>query len=326
MRALVYDTTLKLVTDYTPPNPSPNEALIRVLLAGICNTDLEITRGYMGSPSSPGYRHVLGHEFVGRVESASDAGWIGQRVVGEINCACHECPTCLRGDTPHCPNRTTLGIDRRAGVLAEACVLPLCNLHRVPDGITDRQAVFAEPLAAALEITERLHVRPTERVVVIGAGKLGLLVAQVLRLTACDLLVIGHHERNLAILKDQGVETCLEKRMPPDRTAADVVVDCTGHPSGFVLARSLVHPRGRLVLKSTFHTEAGHPVDLVRMVVDEVTLIGSRCGPFAPALRLLERGLIELDPLIEAEFPLDRALDAFQQAEKRGALKVLVRP
>jgi alcohol dehydrogenase len=340
MRALVYDTTLKLVTDYTPPRPSPDEALIRVLLAGICNTDLEITRGYMGGPSLPGYRHILGHEFVGQVVEARDADWIGQRVVGEINCACQECPTCLRGDAPHCPNRTTLGIDRRPGVLAEACVLPLCNLHRVPDEIADQQAVFVEPLAAALEVTERLHVRPTERVVVIGDGKLGLLVAQVLRLTACDLLVIGHHERNLAILKDQGVDVRLEEQLPHDLAAADVVVDCTGHPSGFTLARSLVRPRGCLVLKSTFHADEypadeypadgqyvpGNPVDLVQMVVDEVTLMGSRCGPFAPALRLLERGLVNVEPLIEAEFPLDQALDAFQLAEKRGTLKVLMRP
>jgi alcohol dehydrogenase len=318
MRALVYDPRLRLVTDRTSPEPTPDQALIRVLLAGICNTDLEITRGYMG------FRGVLGHEFVGRVERASDAAWIGRRVVGEINCACGACPTCLRGEASHCPDRTTLGIDRRDGALAEYCLLPLRNLYRVPDGVTDRQAVFVEPLAAALEITDRAHVRPTERVVVIGDGKLGLLVAQVLRLTGCDLLAVGHHARNLAILAGQGIDICLEDAVPAEAPQADLVVDCTGHPSGFALARRLVRARGRLVLKSTF--QGINQVDLTALVVDEVTLIGSRCGPFAPALRLLSQGAIDVDSLVEAEFPLEQGLAAFERAGARGALKVLVRP
>ena len=318
MRALVYETRLRLVDDRVPPEPAPDQALIRVLLAGICNTDLEITHGYMG------FRGVLGHEFVGRVESASDAAWIGQRVVGEINCACGTCPTCLRGDAPHCPDRTTLGIDRHDGALAESCLLPLRNLYHVPDGVTDRQAVFVEPLAAALEITDRAHVRPTERVVVIGDGKLGLLAAQVLRLTGCDLLTIGHHKRNLAILAGQGIDVCLEDEAPEQAAQADLVVDCTGHPGGFALARRLVRPRGRLVLKSTFH--GVHPIDLTALVVDEVTLIGSRCGPFAPALRLLSQGAIDVDSLVEVELPLEEGLAAFERASARGALKVLVRP
>lgn len=329
MRALVYETQLQLVTDLNPPDPPPDEALIRVLLAGICNTDLEITRGYMSSPNAL----VLGHEFVGRVEAAPDRSWIGQRVVGEINCACGTCPTCLHGDASHCPQRTTLGIDRRDGVLADYCVLPTRNLHQVPDGVTDRQAVFVEPLAAALEITDRLHIRPTERVVVIGDGKLGLLVAQVLRLTGCHVLTVGHHERNLAILAGQGIEFCLEEALSPtpgkERRVADVVVDCTGHPGGFALARRLVRPRGRLVLKSTFHADAFHPrnqINLTTIVVDEVAVIGSRCGPFEPALRLLERDLVDVDALVEAELSLDEGLAAFDLAATRGALKVLVRP
>ena len=340
MRALVHDTHLKLIADLSPPKPPPDEALIRVLLAGICNTDLEIMRGYVSAPQveAPGVlepsalkasvpKHgVLGHEFVGRVEDAPDATWIGQRVVGEINCACGACPTCLRGDGPHCPQRTTLGIDRRDGGLADYCVLPLRNLHRVPDGVSDRQAVFCEPLAAALEITDRLHVRPTERVVVIGDGKLGLLVAQVLRLTGCHLLVVGHHRRNLAILSGQGIDVCLEREVSSAAAGkpADVVVDCTGHPGGFVLARKWVRPRGRIVLKSTFYGQ--NQISLTDLVVDEVTLVGSRCGPFAPALRLLERGLVDVEALIEAELSLDEGLAAFELAATRGALKVLVRP
>jgi alcohol dehydrogenase len=318
MRALFYDAALELTSDLPRPQPAEDEALIRVLLAGICNTDLEITRGYME------YHGVLGHEFVGRVEEAPDASWIGQRVVGEINCACGTCPTCLRGDVPHCPDRTTLGIDRCDGALAEYCLLPLRNLYRVPDGVTDRQAVFVEPLAAALEITDRAHVRPTERVVVIGDGKLGLLVAQVLRLTGCDLLAVGHHARNLAILAGQGIDVSLEDEVLERAAQADLVVDCTGHPSGFALARRLVRPRGRLVLKSTFH--GANQVDLTALVVDEVTVIGSRCGPFAPALRLLSQGAIDVDSLVEAEFPLEEGLAAFERASVRGALKVLVRP
>jgi alcohol dehydrogenase len=194
--------------------------------------------------------------------------------------------------------------------------------------VTNRQAVFVEPLAAALEITDRLHVRPTERVIVIGDGKLGLLVAQALRLTGCDLLAVGHHARNLAILAGQGIDVCLEEALSPapgkELRVADVVVDCTGHPGGFALARRLVRPRGRLVLKSTFHGQ--NQMNLTAVVVDEVSLIGSRCGPFAPALRLLERDLVDVESLVEAELPLDEGLAAFELAATRGALKVLVRP
>jgi alcohol dehydrogenase len=321
VRALVYDGGLALVEEYADPAPGEGEALIDVLLAGICNTDLEIMRGYMG------FRGVLGHEFVGLVREAPDASWVGQRVVGEINCACGTCATCLRGDCTHCPNRTTLGIDRRDGTMAQRFVLPLRNLHRVPDEIGDQQAVFAEPLAAAIEITERIHVRPTERVVVIGDGKLGLLVAQVLRLTGCALAVVGRHRSKLSILGRQGVQTFLEsdaaaKALEP--ASADVVVDCTGHAAGFALARTLVRPRGRIVLKSTFHGD--NQVNLTALVVDEVTLVGSRCGPFAPALRLLAQGLIDVDSMVEAIYPLDQGRAAFERAATRGALKVLIEP
>jgi alcohol dehydrogenase len=282
-----------------------------------------------------GHRGVLGHEFVGIVERCPARGangstshgaasdWIGQRVTGEINCACGVCPTCQRGDGPHCPNRTTLGIDRRDGALAEYLTLPTRNLHRLPAAIDDRQAVFAEPLAAALEITERMHVRPTEHVIVVGDGKLGLLVAQVLRLTGCALQVVGRHPRKLSILARQGVDVYLESDLEA-ATQADTVVDCTGHPDGYALARRLVRPRGRLVLKSTFHGD--NRLNLTTLVVDEVTLIGSRCGPFAPALRLLEQGLVDVERMIDVTLPLEQGLAAFERARAHGTLKVLVAP
>jgi len=316
MRALVFDGQLKLATDYAVPTPGPAEALLRVTLAGICSTDLEITRGYMG------FRGVLGHEFVGVVEGGADAGLVGQRVVGEINCYCGVCPTCLAGNPAHCPHRTTLGIDGRDGALADYCVLPIRNLHPVPDNVSDEQAVFTEPLAAALEILEQVHVRPTQRVAVLGDGKLGLLVAQVLRLAGCDLVAVGRHAEKLACLDRLGIAT----RLVADAKdmQADVVVDCTGQPDGFALARSLVRPRGTLVVKSTFQ---GHnTVNLTSMAVDEITMVGSRCGPFAPALRLLAKRLVEVKPLIAATYPLDQALAGFAQARTKGTLKVLLRP
>jgi len=316
MRALVFDGQLKLATDYPMPVPRPQEALLRVTLAGICNTDLEITRGYMG------FRGVLGHEFVGVVEAAPDVSWIGRRVVGEINCYCGSCPTCLAGNLTHCPHRNTLGIDARDGALADYCVLPMRNLHAVPDAVPDEQAVFTEPLAAALEIVEQVHVRPTQRVVVLGDGKLGLLVAQVLRLTACDLTAVGRHVDKLACLDRMGIATRLDADV--QGMQADVVVDCTGQPDGFALARSLTRPRGTLVLKSTFQGQ--NSVNLTSMVVDEISVVGSRCGPFAPALRLLREELVDVEPLVAATYPLDQALAAFAHALTKGTLKVLLRP
>jgi len=316
MRALVYDGQLRLVRDYPRPGPATGEALVHVTLAGICNTDLEITRGYMG------FHGVLGHEFVGVVESCPDARWVGQRVVGEINCYCGACPTCLAGNPTHCPQRTTLGIGGRDGALADYCVLPVRNLHPVPEHVADEQAVFTEPLAAALEIQEQVHILPTQRVVVLGDGKLGLLAAQVLRLSGCDLLVVGRHQDKLAILEQQGIPNRLASAGAT--LTADVVVDCTGQAEGFAAARAMVRPRGTLVLKSTFHGQ--NEVNLTSIVVDEVTLVGSRCGPFAPALRLLATGLVDVRSLIAATYPLEQGLAAFDHAGGKGTLKVLVRP
>ena len=315
MRALIYDGQLKFVEDYPTPVPPPSEALVRVTLAGICNTDIEITKGYMG------FTGVLGHEFVGVVEECADESMIGKRVVGEINCYCGECDYCRRGLVTHCPNRTTLGISGRDGAFADYLVLPRRNLHVVPDALSDEEAVFTEPLAAALEILEQVHVKPTDRTVVLGDGKLGLLVAQVLSLVGCDLVAVGKHPQKLAILQRRGIETRLVEEGIDLK--ADIVVDCTGNPSGFEMARELVRPRGTIVVKSTFH--GASQIAFTPMVVNEVTIVGSRCGPFAAALRLLERGLIEVRPLISAVYPLDEGLAAFKRAKARGTLKVLLR-
>jgi alcohol dehydrogenase len=311
MRAVVFDRQLRVTADYPTPQLRAGEALIRPHLVGICNTDIEITRGYMG------FAGVLGHEFVGTVTACADDRWIGKRVVGEINANCGDCAACRRGDGPHCPRRTTLGIDRRNGAMAELVSLPVHCLHEVPAGISDRAAVFVEPLAAAVEILERSHILPTERVAVVGDGKLGAMIVQVLRLTGCDLTLIGRHPERWDLFSEQGIRC---RRDDGGRADFDVVIDCTGQPDGLATARRLVRPRGRLILKSTFAAET--QLNLTGLVVDEISLIGSRCGPFAPALRLLASGLIETDALITARYPLEDALAAF--AASRGTLKILL--
>jgi len=323
MQALLFDGQLRLANAYPEPILAPGEALIRPTLVGICNTDIEITRGYMG------FQGVLGHEFVGVVQDCEDRAWVGRRVVGEINAACRRCVVCARGDEHHCPERTTLGIDRRDGVMAELFSLPIACLHEVPASVSDQAAVFTEPLAAALEILEQSHVRPTDRVAVVGDGKLGLLCAQVLRLPGCEVVVIGHHPERWGLLHELGIATADERRMTNDesdetfvvrRSSFDIVVDCTGQPAGLAVARSLVRPRGRLVLKSTFAADSG--LNLSKLVVDEVQLLGSRCGPFAPALRLLERGLINVQPLVAGQFSLKQGIAAFAAASRH--LKILL--
>ncbi|MCE2853780.1 MAG: MDR/zinc-dependent alcohol dehydrogenase-like family protein [Roseiflexaceae bacterium] len=311
MRAVVFDGTLRLERNRPDAVAPANEALIQVHLAGICNTDIEITRGYKG------FNGILGHEFVGTVVACADATWLGKRVVGEINAACRTCPTCLRGDDPHCPNRTTLGIFNRPGSMADLVSIPIDCLHEVPADVSDRQAVFVEPLAAALEILQQTHLRPTDRVALVGDGKLGLLIAQVLRLPGCEVTVVGRHPERWALLHRQGIQTVAS-------TAAegwyDVVVDVTGNPEGLKTSRKLVRPRGRLVMKSTVAAET--QLDLTMLVVDEIQLIGSRCGPFAAALRLLQRNLIETEPLLSGIYAMDDAMTAFTAS--KGALKVVL--
>ena len=312
MHALVFDDQLAL-RDVATPQLQPGDALIAPHLVGICATDLAIMRGYKG------FRGVLGHEWVGAVVACDDPEWIGQRVVGEINVPCGHCVTCRRGDAIHCPERTVTGIMGRDGALAERFTLPVAYLHRVPPALRDDEAVFVEPLAAALAIADSVHIRPSDQVAVVGDGKLGLLVAQALRLTGCDLLVVGRHPERWTVLERQRVHAVRDVA-PDDHHRFDVVVDCTGHPNGLSTARMLVRPRGTLVLKSTF--EEHGTFDMSSVVVDEVRLVGSRCGPFAPALRLLAAGLIETQPLISAVYPFERALEAFDAA--RGTLKVLI--
>jgi alcohol dehydrogenase len=315
MRAVYFDGALQYRDDLALAEVPSEEALIRTKLAGICNTDLEIVRGYLG------FRGVLGHEFVGtviRAESASEM--VGRRVVGEINAYCGRCSTCRRGDPTHCPHRTTLGIGGRDGVMADFFALPAHLLYPVPGGVPDEWAVFTEPLAAALEITDRLHVRPTHRVIVLGDGKLGLLIAQVLQLTGCNLVVVGRHPEHLAILERRGIRVALVDASV--ESGADVVIEATGRPEGFAAARRLVRPRGVVVLKSTYHGDVN--LDLSMLVVDEITAVGSRCGPLPPALRLLEQRLVDVEPLVDSIYPLDEGLAAFGRAQAPGTLKVLL--
>src|SRR5512145_721700 len=250
----------------------PGEALIKIRRAGICSTDLELVKGYYP------YSGVLGHEFVGEVVEADDPTWIGQRVVGEINVVCNQCEQCLHGRSTHCENRTVLGIKNRDGVFSEFTSLPISNLQRVPDPISDEMAVFTEPLAAALEIQQQIQIRPTDRVLLIGAGRLGQLIAQTLALTGCDLRVVARHAHQQDLLKMRGIGVIAEEEIQPWRW--DVVVEATGSPTGFALARKAIRPRGTLVMKSTYKGEIS--VDFSSIVVDEICIIGSRCGPFEP--------------------------------------------
>jgi threonine dehydrogenase-like Zn-dependent dehydrogenase len=307
---------LSLRKQLTVPSPLAGEALIRVRLSGICGTDLELVRGYYP------YTGVLGHEFVGEVVESPDKAWIGKRVVGEINAACGECEQCRNGLPTHCEKRTVLGIANRDGVHAEYTSLPLENLHIVPDSVPDEAAVFTEPLAAALEIQEQVYFQPTDRVLLIGAGRLGQLVAQTLVLTACDLRVVARHPIQQKLLTGRGIKLITETEIQP--RGWDVAVEATGSPSGFDLARRALRPRGILVLKSTYHGEM--TINWSPFVVDEITIVGSRCGPFAPALRLLERGEVDPTILIAKRYPLAKAVEAMEMAKQPGMLKILLEP
>jgi threonine dehydrogenase-like Zn-dependent dehydrogenase len=309
------DRRLRLRDDLSKPPPAPGEAVVRVTLAGVCNTDLELVRGYYP------YAGVPGHEFVGTVETADRAPeWQGRRVVAEINASCRECGTCRSGHPTHCERRTVLGIVGRDGAFATHLRVPVANLREVPLHLADEAAVFAEPLAAALEIQEQLTIRTGDRVVVVGPGKLGHLVAQSLAPTGCDLLVAGRRPEPLALLAARGIPTALVDDVPVRR--ADVVVECTGNAQGLEIARRAVRPRGTIVLKSTYHGST--EVDLAPFVVDEITLMGSRCGPFGPALALLAGGTVDPSPLVEARYFLADAVAAFEHAARPGARKILV--
>ncbi len=299
------------------PLAGNGEAIVRVSLAGICNTDLELVRGYYPMDGIPG------HEFVGVVEASPDApDWVGRRAVGEINAVCGACVTCRAGRPGHCERRTVLGIRDRNGSFAERLALPIANLHRVPDTVPDEAAVFAEPLAAALEVQQQVRIERGQRVVVVGDGKLGQLVARVLALTGCEVTVIGLHAGKLAILPPGVLALHAREDTLPAGRRADVVVECTGNEDGLGLALRLVRPRGSVVLKSTYRGVAR--VNMSALVVDEISLVGSRCGPMAPALALLESGAVDVRPLVHARYPLPEALAAFDHASRPGVLKVLI--
>ncbi|MBO9392175.1 MULTISPECIES: MDR/zinc-dependent alcohol dehydrogenase-like family protein [Caldilinea] len=322
--AVVNNGALIVRSDYPTPRPTGEEALIRVRLAGVCATDIELLRGYKG-----GFEGVLGHEFVGEVVHApADPSWEGRRVVGEINVGCGQCMLCRRGLAKHCRQRTSLGIIGRDGVFAEYTLLPLQNLHPVPDSLPDEVAVFTEPLAAAYELLEQASIGPGHRVIVVGDGRLGLLCAFVLAQTGCDLTVVGRNPEKLALLASTSARTLLASPDALDRLAeepADIVVDATGAREGFFTALRLVRPLGVLMLKSTF-ADRLQAFDLSRLVVDEVTIIGSRCGPFQPALTALSERRIDPRPLIHAEYRLEDAARAIARAGEKGVLKVLIRP
>jgi threonine dehydrogenase-like Zn-dependent dehydrogenase len=316
MRALHFDGSALRVVDVAEPTPDATVAVVRVHLAGICNTDLELTRGYMG------FRGVLGHEFVGTVSDGPES-WRGKRVVGEINFACGRCALCARGLGRHCPTRRVMGILNADGAFAERVAVPIANLHEVPDALADEAAVFTEPLAAAFEILDQVRIEPGLHCVVLGDGKLGLLAAQVLAAAGARVLAVGKHEDKLALLRRRGIATVTLDAWPRGNRVP-LVVEATGTAAGFALAVAATEPRGTLVLKST--VAAREPLDLAPLVIDEITVVGSRCGPFAPALRALERGSVEVTPLISARHRLADGVRALKAASQRGALKVLLEP
>ena len=317
MKALRFINNQLKLSDIPRPG-NKGEALVRVVASGICNTDLEIVRGYAG------FAGTIGHEFVGVVEEAAGATELkGKRVVGEINAGCGHCALCLAGDPRHCPERTVLGIVGRDGCHAEYLRLPARNLLAVPDSVTDAQAVFTEPLAAAYGITEQVEVRPETRVGVIGDGKLGILCALSLGLKSKNVSLIGKHPAKLAIAEKGDVEGILLENAVKLKGVFDVVVEASGSESGFATALDLLRPRGKLVLKSTFH---GKPEwEAWRVVVDEITIVGSRCGRFAPALDILEKRLVDVEALIDEEYALGEGIEAMERAGERGVMKVLLR-
>lgn len=320
MRAVVFDEGLKFDNNYPKPIPQEGEALIRVKLAGICNTDYEITKGYMG------YKGILGHEFVGIVEEVNgvDTSWIGKRVVAEISWGCDnpDCEWCAKKNYRHCPDRHTIGIWKKDGCFADYITLPTNILFEVPDNVPDEQAVFIEPLAAACEIMEQLHIEPMQKVLVLGDGKLGLTTALALHAFNLDVLLVGKHQNKLDIASKQGVKTILLDSFTPEKKY-DVVVEATGTASGFETSMSLTKPRGVLVLKSTVAT--GKELNLAPIVIDEITVLGSRCGQFPPALRLLKNKRIDFKPFISGIYSINDAIEAFEVNKQKDTLKVLIK-
>lgn len=314
MHAIVFDKRCEYVTDLPTPKPKAGEALIRVSLAGVCATDLELVKGYMG------FKGVLGHEFCGIVVEAADSKLVNKRVASEINIGCNRCAWCAKGGRNHCPQRTVLGILNKDGVFAEYVTLPLENLHILPDAISDEEAVFIEPLAAAFEIAQQIDVQGKD-VCVLGDGRLGLLCGQALVLSGCSLTVIGRHPEKLAILERRGIKTRLD--IEGIKKTFDVVVDCTGSDAGFNDALSLVRPRGTIILKTTVAHR--HEINLNQLVIDEITVIGSRCGPFKPAIEALADKHVDVTSLIAKTFSIEDGVEALEYAGRKGVMKVLIK-
>jgi len=314
MLALVFDGKATLRTDYPKPTPQRGEALVAVRVAGVCSTDLEVLKGYMG------FRGVMGHEFVGEVVEGPGK-WRGKRVVAEINCPCGQCDMCRSGLSNHCRNRTVVGISGRDGAFAEMLAVPVGTLHEVPPQVSDDQAVFVEPLAAAYQVVRQVRFQRSDDVVVLGDGRLGQLVARVLRPLLRKVVMVGKHPAKLETAEKQGIETVTLDRYVA-RASADVVIEATGRPAGLELAMRAVRPRGTIILKST--AASAEPINLSPVVVNEVTMIGSRCGPFGDALRALAGGGVDIFGLISRRFPLTRATEALEAAERPENMKVLI--
>ncbi len=315
MQAIVLEAGKLWVRQEPDPNPGEGEVLIKVRLAGICGTDLEIARGYGG------FDGILGHEFVGTVTSASSP-LAGKRVVGEINCVCGRCEMCARGLSSHCRRRSVVGVAGRAGAFAEYLVLPERNCLEVPAAVSDEEAVFTEPLAAAYQVTRQVKIEPRMSVAVVGTGRLGLLTAQVLALRGCKLTAFGRNPRTLDLLDRKRIRAVLVSEQTTTQDF-DLVVDCTGSPDGFRIALGLVRPRGTIVLKTT--CTAWEAVDLSPVVVNEVTVLGSRCGPMSEALQALGRKEIEVSSMVSQSLPLSEGLRAFQLAAQSDHIKVLLK-
>ena len=315
MKAVCLDSGQVSVEELSAPRRLPGFALIRLLTAGICNTDLELQRGYYQ------FRGVPGHEFVGQVLESDSTELIGRRVAGEINLSCGHCDFCAIGLGRHCSGRSVLGIVKHPGAFAELLTLPNKNLHIVPPAISDEEAVFIEPLAAACEILDQVILPPGEKIAVLGDGKLGLLIAQVLHAHGAQVTVFGHHSNKLAIVAVHGIAVSTSDDYP--KGYFPFVVECTGSAVGLSSAIQIVRPRGTVIMKSTIHEKV--TIDMAPVIVNEISLVGSRCGRFEPAIQLLRDGRVDIRPMLSAEFPLEQAPAAFAEAARKGVLKVLLR-
>lgn len=316
MKALHFDGKKLGLTDKPEPVPGPDDALIKILYSGICNTDLEILKGYMN------YQGIIGHEFVGIVERSSKPEWLNKYVVGEINVACGKCDFCHQGLGRHCPNRSVVGIQEKQGVMADYISLPHQNLHLVPSGLNPRAAVFTEPLAAACEIFEQIQLLPEYQVLVIGDGKLAQLIARVVALYTDNLKVLGKHPSKLSLLRKLGIKTVNLNQYQPEQGHYQVVIEATGSWDGWDTAVRVVRPRGFLILKSTY--AGNHQFNPAAIVINEINVVGSRCGPFPVALKLLSKGQVNPLDLITETYAFAEWEKAFKKAADRKSLKIIL--